>query len=455
MGTKTRGGGRPASIALETRQGAAATEEEARHALEQVLRSEAFQRSERLHRFLSFVCEQTLKGEGSSLHEYLIGAEVFDRGPGYSPQEDGIVRRQAHALRRKLQEYYAHEGRNDPVRIDLPIGRYVPVFQQTEDTVEPGQEKAPTGHAVSRLRFWSVAAVAAVAILMVGWLAGSRARTLVPAQRQASPEVREIWGSWLDDPAGATICFSNPLTTVIKHLKVPQPPEARPLRLQLTSEQDKFFRSVVDVPPGGYLYFAPAISQAKMGEAIAAVHLSALFAEAGRPIRATQSRFMTWEDLTRENIILLGHNEANPWIDRLLEPYPLRMIATHGAQQRAIINTQPAPSESKEHHILYADGAVTGEEEYALVSMIPGVDGRHRLLLISGLNTQATQIAAEYFTTPARLKEFTSELRKRSARQEGPRFFQAVLRTKVHDKVPTEVSLVALKVLQRGEPARR
>jgi hypothetical protein len=104
--------------------------EEAHAELEIVLRSHTFDRSERLHKFLRYICELTLKGEASRINEYLIGSEVFQKGPEYNPNEDSVVRRQAHALRRKLHDYYAGEGKDRPIRIELPVGRYVPTFRR-------------------------------------------------------------------------------------------------------------------------------------------------------------------------------------------------------------------------------------------------------------------------------------------------------------------------------------
>src|SRR5689334_24918903 len=107
--------------------------DEARAELDRVLRGAAFQRAERLQKFLQFVCELTLKGEASRINEYLIGSEVFQRGADYSPNEDSIVRRQAHTLRRKLQEHYEADGRDSPVRIELPTGGYIPIFRRREE----------------------------------------------------------------------------------------------------------------------------------------------------------------------------------------------------------------------------------------------------------------------------------------------------------------------------------
>ena len=79
-------------------------------ALRAVLQSQTFARAEKLQRFLKYVAEMTFHGDAALVHEHLIAVEVFGRGDEYSPGEDSVVRRQAHALRRKLKEYYETEG---------------------------------------------------------------------------------------------------------------------------------------------------------------------------------------------------------------------------------------------------------------------------------------------------------------------------------------------------------
>src|SRR5258708_5480946 len=107
--------------------GSEVSAEEVRLELDSVLHSPSFERCERLQKFLQRICELTLQGEGVRINEYLIGSEVFQRGPDYSPHEDSIVRRQAHTLRRKLQQHYQKEGLGSAVHIELPLGRYVPI----------------------------------------------------------------------------------------------------------------------------------------------------------------------------------------------------------------------------------------------------------------------------------------------------------------------------------------
>lgn len=262
-------------------------------------------------------------------------------------------------------------------------------------------------------------------------------------------ELRELWGPWLGLKDGVVVCFSNPLTAVLKHLDSPLSPSSLPPRILLTPEQQKLYRHTVPIPPGGYLYMAPAVSQTKMGEAFAAVSLASFFTQAGVPLRATQSRFVTWEDLTRENMIMLGHNEANPWLDRILGEYPIQLTATRSDKQRAIVNSQAPPGSAPEYHIKYGGKAIVSTEEYALISMLPGVNGRRRLLLINGLNTQATQIAAEYMISLESTRELLKELRKKSPTHTGEWYFQAVIKTEVRDHVPTRAALVELLVLKK------
>ena len=97
---------------------------EVRAALERVLASRCFEQAGRSSAFLRFVVEQTLAGQGDRLKGYTIAVEVFERPPDFDAQTDPLVRVEAGRLRRRLIEYYADEGRADPVRLDLPRGSY-------------------------------------------------------------------------------------------------------------------------------------------------------------------------------------------------------------------------------------------------------------------------------------------------------------------------------------------
>src|SRR6266851_3502923 len=96
--------------------------------LERIIASPQFARSERLIRFLRFVCEQALEGAADELKETVVGAAVFDRPPDYDPKVDSIVRKEANRLRARLEIFYRATAREHQIRIELPKGGYAPVF---------------------------------------------------------------------------------------------------------------------------------------------------------------------------------------------------------------------------------------------------------------------------------------------------------------------------------------
>jgi Tol biopolymer transport system component len=111
-------------------------------ALDKILASEPFRRSQRMAQFLKFVVLQTLKGDSESLKEVCVGRSVFGRDPAYDPQLDPIVRVEARRLRAKLEEYYSSEGGEDLILIQLPKGGYKPVFVDRSGAVGVSEPRA-------------------------------------------------------------------------------------------------------------------------------------------------------------------------------------------------------------------------------------------------------------------------------------------------------------------------
>ena len=91
------------------------------------LASDVFSRSRQLRRFLSFIVEQRLAGQGHALKESVLAHELYGKGTDFDGGADPVVRVDARRLRDKLREY--DEGRSEPVLISLPKGSYVPVFE--------------------------------------------------------------------------------------------------------------------------------------------------------------------------------------------------------------------------------------------------------------------------------------------------------------------------------------
>jgi len=118
-----------------------------------------------------FLVERHLECKDEELKESVIGMEVFGRPPDYDPKQDSIVRTEAARLRARLVEYYSREGRSNPIRIDVPKGRYIPTWRLSEfaDTVPA---EAGRARAMPRRRqqwLWTAVACASIALFTTGW----------------------------------------------------------------------------------------------------------------------------------------------------------------------------------------------------------------------------------------------------------------------------------------------
>jgi hypothetical protein len=426
----------------------APTPEEMKSAIDRVASSRSFQRADRLRSLLVYVCEATLRGDGANLNEHMLGLEVFRRGPDYSPSEDAIVRRMAHALRQKLERYYAEEGNADPVRIELPTGRYIAHFRanpQPEPAV-PELNAVPPAEVPARpsIAFkgaWTV--VAAVALLGIGLLAGKLLfKGKVRPISNSAPvpgAIRALWGNWLQDPMGATICLSNPMTLGVHEVNG----ATAAYKFAVPGAYVERFNKNYKLTGDGRLYLSFDLGHGKLGEAESAIVLGAFLGRAGIPVGATQERSTSWEDFRSKNLILFGHQEINHFVEPLLDRYPLRQV---GIAKR-IVNREPRAGEQVEYELQRLNSAGRPIENYVLISMIPGLDARRHLLLVTGLESPAAALAIDYLTDSEKAAELVQQLRAAAPPGKDIRYFQALVKGYIRDRVPTEGSIVLVRVL--------
>ena len=205
----------PSEIDASTQARSDLPEAAIRAQLETILASEVFSRSRHLRRFLSFVVEQNLAGQGHSLKESVLAHELYGKGTDFDGAIDPVVRVDARRLRDKLREYYA--GRSDPVVISLPKGSYVPVFEAnpappTETAgmvVPPGLPQTHPARNLERARM----VVGALAVLLAVVAAALIWRALptpmdAPAQLLPLASFQGVEGPPALSPDGNLVAFA-------------------------------------------------------------------------------------------------------------------------------------------------------------------------------------------------------------------------------------------------------
>ena len=115
---------------LQSYESSPSSHEEISHQFERMLSSPDFRASPQQTAFLKFVVNQTLAGNANKIKGYTVATEVFGRRSDFDQSIDPVVSIQAARVRRALERYYLTAGQNDPVRIDIPKGTYVPTFSE-------------------------------------------------------------------------------------------------------------------------------------------------------------------------------------------------------------------------------------------------------------------------------------------------------------------------------------
>ncbi len=128
-------------LSASTSQDDTPSTDDIRNALVAVLQSEVFAPVGQLRAFLAYVVRAVLENREQELKGYTIAVEALGRDESFDPNTNPIVRVEAARLRRRLALYYDDQGADDPVRILIPKGSYVPVFRFSEEGHRDG---APT-----------------------------------------------------------------------------------------------------------------------------------------------------------------------------------------------------------------------------------------------------------------------------------------------------------------------
>jgi len=119
------------------------SEQAIREHLNGILASREFKDRPALQNFLRFIVEMTLSGQAHEIKGYTVATQVFGRSADFEPLRDAIVRVQAGRLRSALECYYAnHAGQTFPMRIRIPKGSYVPIYEQ-HPRAEPRSDEPP------------------------------------------------------------------------------------------------------------------------------------------------------------------------------------------------------------------------------------------------------------------------------------------------------------------------
>jgi len=177
-----------------------------REQLERLLESPLFRNSKRYPALLRHVVEATLDGRAAELKERLLGLQVFGRPADYDTNLDPVVRTSAAEIRKRIAQYYLEPAHQSELRIDLPLGSYVPEFHWPVRPAAPAvavPAPDPSSSAVeeNRPRTYLKLAVAAALLALVAISALMWRR---PWERPSSLD--QFWNPVLNTNVPVVLC---------------------------------------------------------------------------------------------------------------------------------------------------------------------------------------------------------------------------------------------------------
>jgi hypothetical protein len=409
-----------------------------------------FARSPLLSKFLLFVVAETLEGRADEITEHQIGVQVFDRPADYRTLEDNIVRNYARQLRKRLAEYFADQGSSEPVRIDIPVGGYVPVFVNiaeghvAEDALDmpvhaSGPATSAAGYALAeaparakwraRLLFALLGTVYSAALVAVTWYAATRIRA---AEQPAEP-AQALWAALFSGPANCYVVPSDAGFNLLEDLaRRPFPlaeyiagsyQEAPLAGVDVHSEED--LRSQ-QLTPFIDLQIASALARVREEDP------ERVFIRFPRDLRL--------DDLKNANAVIIGSVSSNPWAAVAEANANFRIVDRPGMQGAAIMNMKPLPGEASSYASHWNEPA---HETFALIGFLPNLSGNGHILLLEGLDVAGTQAAAEMLLHPSAI----APILKRASRADGSlRSFEVLLRSTSIESNATGTQVIASRI---------
>jgi hypothetical protein len=447
--------------------------------VEKICQSDALEQSEHLKAFLRYVVLKSVREPGVQPKEYAIATEVFGRDPAFDPRQDALVRVQAARLRSKLRKYYDTQGKADRLLIGLPKGHYTPTFAyaaltktpstpgngdrtdqsdltEPSQVIEAGRLAARIPGPAYHIQYTRIALAALVVLSVALGYATFYYKSQLSVLRDSSAASRAldsreaqhlalVWKDFVDSSAPVLVTYSNTafLGSPQQGLKYYKPLVGAGPNSGSTSSQE------IGIEPGK----TAAINDqyTGTGEVMAVNFLGETFWKMGRSFRVKRSLLLDWEDIKTGNIVILGSTAENLFLRDLPQPQDFVFRADKQHDEHVfLVNQHPQQGEQT----IYAskrEGMSTRQivEDYALVSLLKGLDGKSRLMILAGLTTTGTQAAAEYVTKPAYLDELISRIdtSKDPTHPVLPSFYQIVIRAKVNDGVPVQIEYVTHHVL--------
>jgi len=407
--------------------------------IQKVAASASFQRSPRLRELLLYICERAIQNRPEELREQLIGRGVFGRKSDYNPAEDNIVRVEMRQLRKRLDEYFATEGKDEPNIVVIPKGAYLPIWEPRERlSVAVVPRLAPINPPRRTWRFWAAGVAIFVLAGLCIWLANENRKMQQRLGASAALKVERapLW----------PLLFNNGQETLIvcadSSLVVAETVLHRSVALAEYLSHDYTAKLAGSDASKSVLRSLPNWLFTDMTDVRLVQRLFRLNADYWDKASIRSARITQIQDFKHGNSILLGSIRSNPW-DSLFEPIlKFRFEYDEQAHTAYIRNRQP---ENGEQPLYRAARPGESGDSYSVIALVPNLRKTGYVLMIAGTTGEGTESAGEFIMNPATSSGLINRF---TARNKGRiPYFEVLLKSGTLAGVAKNAEIVAERIL--------
>ncbi len=397
--------------------------------LDSILASQPFRSSGRSKEFLSYVVRQKLEGHDDSLKERTIGTQLFHRDADYPTGEDPVVRVHAGEVRKRLERYYHSASTPPALRIELPVGSYLPEFHWHPEV--RGTVSAPVVRVRSRrLLIWAGGGLSlAVAVALI--IATSFRNTASTEPRSA---LDQFWSPVFSTSQPVLICVAKPILyrpslDLYRQYSATHPGtfqtevERWDKPLPLNPDEKVLWRDMVRFSDYGVA----------MGDVYAATQLSALFARMNKPSQVRIGNNYSFEDLRNSPAVVIGAFN-NHWTLQMTSNLRFAFVEQDG--KFTIEEEQGNPATARSWQMNWAGEVV---KDYAIVTRLLDSKTGQVLIAAAGLGANGTQAAGEFISG----RDYLERTFKDAPPDWSKKNLQVVIETTVTDSVAGPPSVIA------------
>lgn len=427
------------------RKNAGSTIDSRKLLVERLASSTYLNKSARLHDMFLYLCEQVLDHSSDVIHEQEVGQKVFGRSPDYDRNADNIVRVHASMLRKRIEQYFANEGSEEPVVIDIPRGNYAPVFHKRAvvpgaksvvDIVYPPPSATALRQGARKLSFFiALSAVLACLVFALLW----RIRVLEQRDRAALPNhptIRQFWSAIFSSDKPTNIVLDDAVLGYFQELTGYQVP--------LSEYFDRsYVRSIEGAAAKSPLGHAGSESlilkrQSSYANSSLLLKLTPMAGALHNTPKLHFARDFSFRELKADNTILLGNSRSNPWIEPFEAHMALRWKFDSSMGAYYPVDSVGGAADENKYNMSSQNGEP--RELYATVSLLPNLSGTGKVLIISGTGGAAVGSALDFLTDGNSLSQLRSRLPQ--AKSTDFPYFEALLRVKSRSTLPRDTTIV-------------